>query len=206
MVRGGRRIGSALALLSLLGCCGAVPPPAPNLGRRSRWALLGVLSLLAGVVLLPSAPAQAQAVNVNNFSQTAGTDESTSSSTPTKAVAFTTGGNTFNRYTLNSVTIRVTGNNNGSFQVGIYNPGSGSNSSNPGTQIGNNLTKVGTATTGNITFNASSITLKGGTTYFVQVTGTAAAGNPAFNLGKTWEMPKCGHSRVQEPSCHKASQ
>ena len=69
--------------------------------------------------------------------------------------------------------------------MGIYNPGTGSNSSNPGTQIGSNLTKVGTATTGTITFNASSITLKGGTTYFVQVTGTAAAGNPAFNLGTT---------------------
>ena len=27
-----------------------------------------------------------------------------------------------------------------------------------------------------------------------------------FLLRKTWEMPKCGHSRVQEPSCHKASQ
>ena len=67
--RSGRRIGSALALLSLLACCGAVPP-APNLGRRSRWALLGVLSLLAGVVLLPSAPAQAQTRTISNFTET----------------------------------------------------------------------------------------------------------------------------------------
>ena len=71
---GGRRIGSALALLSLPACCGAVPP-APNLGRRSRWTLLAALSLLAGAALLPPAPARAQ-TSITLISNTGQTDNS----------------------------------------------------------------------------------------------------------------------------------
>ena len=196
MVRGGRRIGSALALLSLLACCGAVPP-APNLGRRSRWALLGVLSLLAGVVLLPSAPVQAQTRTISNLTETkaktgpsfhiCSTDPATTHAGGC-AIAFTTGGTSTARYRLNSITLAIDSIFRSTPNVSIHADSSGS----PGTKIGSNLTKVGSATSGDITFNGSGITLNGGTTYFVQITGTSSGSNSYVGLYLTTSDAQTG--------------
>ena len=62
---GGRRgIGSALALLSLLACCGLVPP-APALTRRTRWAAGIFIASLASLALLTPELAKAQTENVS---------------------------------------------------------------------------------------------------------------------------------------------
>ena len=134
------------------------------------------LPLLASLALLTSAPAQAQ--SVSNITETAG---STNPTVQNRLIAnaFTTGGTTADRFTLSSVVLFVEGTaGSGSFDVSIHNPGTGSNASNPGTKIGNNLTGTIGSTDGNTTYSAgggNTITLNGGTTYFVQVTGTASS-------------------------------
>ena len=166
MVRGGRRIGSALALVSLLGCCGLLPP-APNLGRRSRWAL-GVLSLLAGAVLLPPAPAEAQTtVNVSNISQTSsGNIGATRGEAKTRfATGGTTGGTTSARYTLSNVTIPAGSSIGGGLDASIYN----ASGSDPGNLVGNLACGNLGANTSNVTCTASSVTLSGNTTYFLSL-------------------------------------
>ena len=104
------------------------------------------------------------------------------------AIAFTTDVNTFNRYTLNSVTLSVHALVRATFNVSIHATSSGS----PGTQIGSNLTKVGTATSGEITFNASGITLNGGTTYFVQITATSLGNNAQIQFHVTTSDAQTG--------------
>ena len=101
---GGRCIGPAIALLPLLACCGLLPSTTA-LARRSRWAL-GVLSLLAGVVLLPPAPAEAQTTIdlVSNFNETLDTD--TRRTTYRAAQSFTTGANS-GGYILTEVKLRA---------------------------------------------------------------------------------------------------
>ena len=108
-------MGSALALLSLLGCCGLLPPAA-TLAQRSRWAL-GVLSLLAGAVLLPPDTAQAQTttvwtatLTVDQFSafssiyRGCGGNVADSCATGLNTDDFTYGGTTFHIQSLNQVT------------------------------------------------------------------------------------------------------
>ena len=160
-----RGIGSALALLPLLVCCGLVSP-APVLTRRTRWAAGILMVSLASLALLLPAPAEAQtSVNVSNITEA---DESTGVANGTNylANAFTTGGSTTDRFTLNSVVLRVTP-GGGQFDVSIHN----ASGSNPGTKIGNSLSGTASSTGGNKTYTASGITLNGGTTYFVRVIG-----------------------------------
>ena len=65
-------------------------------------------------------------------------------------------------------------------------------SGSPGTKIGSNLTKVGSTTSGDITFNGSGITLNGGTTYFVQITGTSSGSNSYVGLYLTTSDAQTG--------------
>ena len=172
---GGRRIGSAIVLLLLLACCSLLLP-APTLARRTRW-VLGILSLLAGAVLLQTAPAQAQArsVNVSNINQTS-TDQSFAGATlRCIATVFTTGGAGTDRYTLNTVVVAFGSGNTDSPTATITNPGTGSNSINPGTLIAN-LNGTVPSGGGNVTFTApNGTTLNGGATYFLDV--CASLGN-----------------------------
>ena len=109
--RGGRRIGSAIALLPLLACCGLLPP-ASTLARRSRWAL-GVLALLAGAALLPSAPAEAQTVVdlVSNTSKpkdgVIGGRVAQSFRTGANVLGYTLSGIRFSVSTFGSVTFKI---------------------------------------------------------------------------------------------------
>ena len=155
-------------------------PPAPNLGRRSRWAL-GVLSLLAGAVLLPPAPAEAQTtVNVSNISQTSsGNIGATRGEAKTRfATTFTTGGTTSARYTLNNVTIPAGSSIGGGLGASIYN----ASGSDPGNLVSNLACgNLGTSIS-NVTCTASSITLSGNTTYFLSV--RLSSGN-FFTVSKT---------------------
>ncbi len=100
------------------------------------------------------------------------------------ANAFTTGGTTTDRYTLNSVVLDVLANVGNAVQlvVSIHNPGTGTNASNPGTQIGNNLTGTIDNTAGQKTLTASGITLNGNTTYFVQVKTSSTAESRDVNF------------------------
>ena len=80
------------------------------------------------------------------------------------ANSFKTGGSATDRFSLASVVVDF-GAQATNARVGIYTE----NSDNPGTQLGGNLTQVGSANTGEITFNASGIVLKGDTTYMVRL-------------------------------------
>lgn len=108
------------------------------------------------------AQVQAQSVNVSNITQT---DDGSVDGNFRPANAFTTGGTTTDRYTLNSVILVLdVESTDKQFAVSIHN----ASSSNPDTQIGSNLTPPASLVDGNNTFTASGITLNGGTTYFVQ--------------------------------------
>ena len=67
-------IGSALALLPLLVCCG-LASPAPALTRRTRWAAGILVASLASLALLTPEPAKAQTTGtVSNITQTTNTN------------------------------------------------------------------------------------------------------------------------------------
>ena len=144
-------------------------PPAPSLGRRSRWALLGAFSLLAGMVLLPPAPAQAQAVHVTNLGQSTNGSQSYTSAIA-RATSFRTGGTATDRFRLNNVVINISSGANDT-EVSIHQDSSGS----PGTKIGSDLTR-GNTSSGNTTYTASGITLNGNTTYWLNLLHDGATG------------------------------
>lgn len=106
---------------------------------------------------------------MSNLSQTASSALFTTS-TAHNATAFTTGGTSTDRYTLNSVVLDIANSGSGQLDVSIHN----ANGSNPGTKIGNNLTGTIDSDAGQTTYTASGITLNGGTTYLVQVSGAAS--------------------------------
>ena len=109
---------------------GARVPLPRRLAARARWAV-GLFALLASLALLPPAPAQAQSVSVSNITETAGTGEAVVGNTTYLSNAFTTGGTSTDRYTLNSVAIAITTYALGQFEVSIHNAGTGTNASNP---------------------------------------------------------------------------
>ena len=150
-------------------CAGAHARAVPALLRRARRTLgVLVLALTTSLALLPPAPAQARSVSVSNITQAALAIGQTLFQNEALATAFTTGGSSTDRYTLNSVILDLDNVGSGSLDVSIHNAGTGSNANNPGTKIGNSLTgSVGSG--GNRTYTASGITLVGGTTYFVRV-------------------------------------
>ena len=145
-----------------------VPLPLRLAGRARRAA--GLLAL----ALLPAAPAQAQSVNVSNLSQADNGYVSVIFNSTYYAQAFTTGGTSTDSYTLNSVVLNFRNHGSGQLAVSVHANSSGS----PGSKIGSDLTGTIGASGGNTTYSTSqmnTITLTGGTTYFVQVrrTGTA---------------------------------
>ena len=87
------------------------------------------------------------------------------------ASSFTTGGSTSTRYTLNSIVIDVQTDADEA-RVSLYTE----SSSVPGRRVGIPLTQSGSADSGNLTFNASGITLNGASTYWVVVEGIAGDG------------------------------
>ena len=142
------------------------PPRLATLARRARC----ILALLASLALLPPVPAEAQtSVHVTNLGQA--NSASQSAGLAWYANAFTTGGATSDRYTLNSVVVHVGGGGIAALDVSIHANSSGS----PGTKIGSSLT--GTTSSGQRTYTASGITLNGGTTYFVRVRRSGSSGN-----------------------------
>ena len=131
------------------------------------------LALLGALALLLPAPAEAQSVHVTNL---AGTTTQTAANSNSYANAFTTGGTSTDRYTLDSVVLEVSTNSFGGStnrSVQIWSSVSGS----PGAQIGSDLSHPGSYVAGQNTFTASGITLSGGTDYFVVVS--------AYTLGST---------------------
>ena len=159
----GGRIGSALALVPLLACCGLAHASPP---RRSRWALLGALSLVAGAVLLPSAPAQARSVSVSNISQpNTGTGYYIGGSSQALINKFTTGGTTDDSYALNTVVLDLTG-AAGQYNVSIHEIRRNRLGARVGTLTGTASSAAGRKT---YTAPASGIVLRGGTSYFLQI-------------------------------------
>ena len=95
------------------------------------------------------------------------------------ANAFTTGGTTTDRYTLNTVILNFDGVGNGQVEVSIHN----ASGSNPGTKIGNSLTGTKSSSGGDTTYTASGISLSGNTTYFVRVARASGdTGGHRFNV------------------------
>ena len=92
------------------------------------------------------------------------------------AQSFITGGTSSSRFTLNSVVVDFTAHANQA-TIKIYTSSSGD----PGTQIGGALTRTGSSTSGDITFNAptgaNAITLNGSTTYFVRFESSVSSSN-----------------------------
>ena len=129
-------------------------------------ALCALLALIAlGILASPEAAEAQQAtggVNVSNL--TTASSDGTYVPNPWVANKFRTGGTSAHRFTLDSVVIDFHS-NVGSAVVQIR----ANNNGVPGNQIGSNLTRVGTHNSGNITFNASGITLNGATDYFMTV-------------------------------------
>ena len=158
--------------------------------RRSRWAL-GVLSLVVGATLLAPAPAEAQSVHVSNLTQSTGDSTVAIGANQYIANSFTIPAPASARYSLTSVVVDAADGFT-TETVKIYSE----SSSNPSSQEGGDLTKVGTSTSGQITYNApaSGITLNGGTTYFMvitctsnctadQVTANAQSGTTNWSIG-----------------------
>ena len=173
---------------------GARVPLPLRLARRARW-VVAALAVLAGFALL--APAQAQSVKVSNIAQTSATALTTSISG--YATAFTTGGTSTARYTLNNVILDVGNTGSGQLTVSIHN----ASGSNPGTKIGNNLSGTIGSNAGHTTYTASGITLNGATTYFVYVAqgGTRTLGTTASDAessGSTtgWSIANTGRRKT----------
>ena len=186
-----------------------------HVARHTGWALsafplLTSLALLPAVpagafALLTSGPAQAQAVNVRNITQTSSLRASVSGSTYL-ANAFTVGGTSTDRYTLSNVVLDALNFGSGQVIVSIHDSGTGSNSANPGTKIGSNLTGTIGSTGGNTTYTpgaGNTITLRGGATYFVQIRADGVSGtnrrfsttlNDAEDTGSTsgWSIANAG--------------
>ena len=140
-----------------------VPLPL-RLAKRARRAV-AALAVLASLALLAPSIAAAQSVNVTNLGQTA--DTGLTLSTQTNYQGFTTGGTSTARYTLNSVEVRISSCGTATPVLAIH---ASAANGRPSTQVGSNLTRSGTTDT----FNASGITLKGGTKYFVKFTKTGS--------------------------------
>ena len=124
------------------------------------------LPLLAALALLPPAPAEAQSVSVSNLSQSEPGNIAYGAG-DVVATAFTTGGTSTDRYTLNSVVLDWNNAGSGEPSVSIYT----ASGINPGTRIGSNLAGSIGPSGGQATYTASGITLNGGTVYFVRITG-----------------------------------
>ena len=142
--------------------------------------------LLTSLALLPPDPAEAQTrVSASNITETAGAMIDFSSG-DSAANAFTTGGTSTDRYSLNSVIVNYNsgfppGQEYGQHTLSIH----AANGSNSGAQIGN-LNGIIPTGGGFTTYTASGITLNGGTRYFVQVNAPVApdgAHQPAPDFG-----------------------
>ena len=172
---GGRRLGSTLALLLLLACCGLLPA-APTLIRRSRWGLLVPSPYWRG----RSCCHLARCRRRQCMSQISGKPNHKlidgDLTIPELAQSFITGGTSSSRFTLNSVVVDFTAHANQA-TIKIHTSSSGD----PGTQIGGALTRTGSSTSGDITFNAptgaNAITLNGSTTYFVRFESSVSSSN-----------------------------
>ena len=164
-------MGSALALLPLLVCCG-LASPAPALTRRTRWAAGMFMASLAFLALLSPEPAKAQ-TSITLISNTGQTDSGIGNSSLDHAQAFTTGGNGAG-YKLTSVKINFDGlSKYTGWEVGIWSDTSGS----PNSKIATLTDPTGTGA-GVKTFTASGngVDLAASTTYHVVIdsTGTGA--------------------------------
>ena len=136
--------------------------------------LLGGLALLAGLTLLPPAPAEAQSVNVTNLPQP-----------DTNAATWGLGGGYFANsfavpgpagagHALDSVVVHL-----GSGATGVTAEIWSESGGEPDAQVGADLVRSGAAASGNITFNApagDAIVLKSATTYFLVLRATSAYG------------------------------
>ena len=158
-------IGSALALLPLLVCCGLVSP-APALTRRTRWAAGILVASLASLALLPPEPAGAQTTIdlVSNTGQTGSLNTRSIS-----GQSFTTGSNSAG-YTVTQVQVVFQDNSINDPKETTVKIRNNSASNLPGTLVAT-LTQSGNAALrGTITFTApANTTLSASTTYWLTV-------------------------------------
>lgn len=137
--------------------------------RRGATAVLLVAAVLAGSALsAPVTKAQtAETVHVSNLGQA---NSGATGDFEYFANSFDTGGTTVEVFRLQSVVLHLHS-SSGTMRIYTYSDGV------PGAQVGGDLVKQGSATSGQVTFNApsSGITLAGDTTYMVRLHDTSGA-------------------------------